>query len=753
MKKVLILFTIFLVVVSCNPPTNNPEDEPVNDPNAALAESDIGSSGGIIETEGITLTVPPGAFSSAVTISIFSGEASDNVFGDNAVTSPFRIEGLPEDFTKPVRVVLKYSGSLANEHYLAVGNELEVIESVDPVINTTLFEAKDSSGYLIADIEPPASSSSSEGSMKKGTSSVISRMLIMGLSNMSNYETPYFKLVHQFQADRVKIKKLAEYMDAAIDTFASMNLIDKSIAEAAIKEYGKLKVTIWGRNNEKYRGWCIDMPEFSMQTIDIPPTYGLYVMSYLVKIKFSISENVLIVSSEEEIRSLAFAWVYRMCCFSHAGSHQDWFTYGSTLWMQEKYSGVAEYDVNKSPDLAMSPLAGIESGKSIFTDTRKAKTVLGGELTVQEENYSYSMVPFIKYLDLTYAKDKSLISRILTETIFAQSGTPAEGIVNALEDPEYIWFPGFCKAYLTRELYNISYVHFQDKIHSLDQLDFYDEVDTILYSEEDYADLSAHLYSVNLLMPEFKDNATLNLKLGPSSLNLDYVTAMAFGLRNGELEYFDHASDLTITNLAGLKYNNYHSIVILVINSANEPPFNESITIDLDTEMRIVPKDFNWVIFRVVTRANYTYTDGSSTTEGDFYYADANLRRGALSNNRFTATWNEPLSDGTSSGNITIVFDPDQFPRYITGYSVTETRKLSDTRTFTITAENIKLQGYRDYDGSYLYTALGEDTRDFISYINEEYSGSDGYGYATDGVPVINDDSYIEIVLGPKELE
>jgi len=747
MKKILLLVIFGLGIVSCDPPTNNPDNDPVDDPDAVLAEGNIGSSGGVVEAEGIIISVPPESFSSTVTIQIFSGEESDNVFGDNAVTPPYRIEGLPEEFSKPIEVAIKFSGSLANENYLALGHEIEVIESEDPAFSTSLFEAVDSAGYLISAIEPPGISSAPEGSKKKSSSGGTPTEFLMGLSNMTSEETPFFKLSHQFHADKVKIRKLAAYMDAAIDTFASMGLISKSYAEDAIKAFGKLKVDIWGVNEVKYRDWCIEMPELEIQTEGTPPSYGAYIWQNLLDIKISISENVLRLSDEKQIAALAFAWVYRMCCFSQVGSRQDWFTYGSTLWIQEKYSGVAEYNVTTAPEFPMSPLAGMESGKSRFNDVRRKKTVYGGILSVEEGNYGFSMVPLIKYLDRTYAHDKHQIVKILSETILSRTKTATEGIINAIEDPEYIWLPGFYKAYLTRKLYDISFDHFKDKIRPQDQLDFNKVVDTLMTNEEDYADLSAKLFKVNFLMPEFKEVASLNFKLGPPARNLDYLTTMVFGLKDGELDYLDQSADLTLPNVAELKNNGYHSIVALVVNSANEPPFNEGLRIELDTEMRVAPKDFDWVIIKVMALSNFTYSYGDEGVS-EVVYTAGKLRKGKMTGNLFTASWSEPLSDGTSSGNIDISFDPDRFPNYITGFWVTETQKLSSTRTYTINGENLEFWGYKEPSGTYVYRVKDEEVKDYISYINEKYTASDGYGYSTDGIPLTQSNSYVEIKMG-----
>ena len=116
MKKVLLLAVIASIIASCDKLNNNPDPDPEDNPESVLAEGNIGSSGGIIEAEGIILTIPSGSFSDAVTVQILAGEESDNVFGDNLITGLYRIDGLPNDFTIPVEVAIECSGSLANEN-------------------------------------------------------------------------------------------------------------------------------------------------------------------------------------------------------------------------------------------------------------------------------------------------------------------------------------------------------------------------------------------------------------------------------------------------------------------------------------------------------------------------------------------------------------------------------------------------------------------------------------------------------------
>ena len=747
MKKPLLLIITSLVLVSCN----KPGDDEINDttlvPGSVLTENDIGPSGGIIEADGISVTIPPGTFITSSRVQILMGEESSNVFGNNTVTGLYVIDGIPEDFAKPIEIRLAYTGTLANDHYLVVGTEPEILESEENMFSCALYEATDSSGTLVSYIEPPATSGSSEAGTKKSTKSVFAKLILMAITNMTSHETPFFRFDFQYQADRARIVKFSTYLDAAIDTFAAMNLINKTFVEAACKEFGKPSVTIWGLSNEGYLSWSIEMPDFQMRTQDIPPSYGVVIWKSLLQIKLNVPERVLRDASEKEMAALAFLLVYRLSCFINVGSLQNWFIYGSTYWIMEKNTGEVTYDVTGSPEFAMSPLRGMESGKTIFEDTNPVKSVMGGTVTSQMATYGMSMIPLIKYLDQTYGQNGKLILSILSKTLYSASKIPTEAIIEAIDDPEYIWLPGFYKAYLTRALYPISFDHFLDKIHSLDQLDIYREADTTMYNDAEYADLSARLYKANFLMPEFKEEASLNFKLGPPSLNLNYVTTMAFGLKNSELEYFDHAPDLTITKLAELTQNDYHSIVALVVNSANEPPFNESLTIELDTKLRIAPKDFDWVIVKVKARAKYTYNDGTSS-EGSYIYADGDIRAGGMTGNKFTATWSEPFSSGTSSGAIDIFFDLDRYPNYISGYSVTETRTLSDKRTYTITGEDLEFIGSRDYTGTYSYYVTGEETKNYITSLNEVYTGSGDYGYSTDGIPITDESSYIEIRMG-----
>ena len=161
--------------------------------------------------------------------------------------------------------------------------------------------------------------------------------------------------------------------------------------------------------------------------------------------------------------------------------------------------------------------------------------------------------------------------------------------------------------------------------------------------------------------------------------------------------------------------------------------------------------DLNYVLINSIN-ARSTYTDNyGDSNEGSVLYLDGTPRKGEMVNNTFTATWSEPYSDGSTSGTIVIKFDPVQYPRRIIGISITVTRKLSDTRTFTIIGENIDFPGYKDQSGTivtYNFNATGAEVCNYLTYIDEDYKNYDGtYSYSTDGVPICDDKSGINMKL------
>ena len=74
----------------------------------------------------------------------------------------------------------------------------------------------------------------------------------------------------------------------------------------------------------------------------------------------------------------------------------------------------------------------------------------------------------------------------------------------------------------------------------------FNDGDTLKYIEEIYNDLSAKLFRININSSDIKDSKSLNFKLGPSSLNLDYVKTLVFGISDNKLTFLSEGIDFSV---------------------------------------------------------------------------------------------------------------------------------------------------------------------------------------------------------------
>jgi hypothetical protein len=102
--------------------------------------------------------------------------------------------------------------------------------------------------------------------------------------------------------------------------------------------------------------------------------------------------------------------------------------------------------------------------------------------------------------------------------------------------------------------------------------------------------LAAHRIALEAVL-----EGTLRLKLGPGSLNFDYVRILVFGLKDGEPEFLDEGVDFTVGDL-----EDYGSLVVAVVNSASEEPYTENLRTELD--IRAGVSDWPWRFVYIVLR-------------------------------------------------------------------------------------------------------------------------------------------------------
>ncbi|HER09901.1 MAG TPA: hypothetical protein ENO20_13435 [Bacteroides sp.] len=663
MKKLLLLLFLPLILISCPK-----ENDPNGDPGEFLAEAWIDSYGGTLETADVTLTVPPGTFTATHSVRIAIEKEYTDDFGGNAVTPVYRVTGIPSVTSGPMTLEIRLEGTPEDETYIAMGNGYELLEPEEEVVTYALRPATVTNGSLVAGI-PILTGEPAEGDgLKSALFHPNLYMVFTGLSRMKETGGAYFNFSYPSAMDQQKLLQLAGYLHEAMDAYVEMNLADREALDAAVDLMGRPTVVITNRDMTGPYAWTVDMPQMNRISGN-DPMAGLDRYAGHGNIRLNTTRSAVEQSPPEVLKSMAYMWVYRMICYFYLGDRMDWYTYATALYMKEKFAGVTDYTPDLFSSRGKSPFGGMEAGKELYAYVSAGHSVLGGVIPMQERWHAMGMYPFIRYLDRRYPDDKTLFSRIIMETVRGESGTSMEGIINALEEPEYEWWPGFFEQYLTRQLADIQAEEFTNLVESGDVIEFDKEANASASRSAEYADLSAGLYRINFLFSEFQNESSLKLKAVCVDLQPEYLTAMAFGLKDNTLTYLDDAADLTIGGLKTLKSGGTSSILVVVASSYSEPGADERLDIELQTRLRSLPEDFAFkeVQLSLQCMTNFSYSAGGTSQDRFDYLSDK--RTGSMTGDLFTAVWDESATTG-KSGTIEVEFDPAQFPFQINRFSV-----------------------------------------------------------------------------------
>ena len=194
------LFIVLLLTLAFTGCSKDEEIEPANGNGGNEPTKTIGSSGGEITYENLTVTIPPGAFSGDHKLEIGVSDKQHS-FVKQGVTDLYRITGIPEDISEPLRIALKYDGALEDESYIA-HSVIPAWDGTDlnyPVFS--LLECKDSSGYLVGALQPieEKNAAKSGNNNLKSLQPVFVELFIIGTTKWSTFEDyPEYSFIIHF---------------------------------------------------------------------------------------------------------------------------------------------------------------------------------------------------------------------------------------------------------------------------------------------------------------------------------------------------------------------------------------------------------------------------------------------------------------------------------------------------------------------------------------------------------------------------
>jgi len=593
-------------ILSCNSDSStDPTDN--NNNGDVIATVTISTSGGTITADDLELNIPANSFTSSSTITV--SEITESPFGSNRVSGSYQINGIPTNYSKAITIKLLHQNSVTSTGFVAVGAESFSKSLNSTNIAYTLFEARDSAGYLVIDL--PVMRSNGNKFNQTLTQSNVSVIVeaINATESMSTYS--HFKIVYPsiYASQAVS---LAGYLEEAYTKYHNMGFvynitepINVSIVDLGTEYYGKYSYNLWS-----------DWLEFNSQ-------------------KISDLAEVRTTAGHEFFHWVQMRYDNRMWASKVLSSGERyWFEEASAVWAEEKFSSSSNYCSSARDGNEMSPFYGLQKGAA--TDP---------------EGHGYGMSAFVKYLTLRYGEG-------IVKDIFDQLKIglkPMDAVQNKTTDPSSYWCDDFFLNYALGNIYNdISTAQIISDAQTYEWTVTYPS-DTLKIFDFISHDLSAKLFKVKLDNDLLTDEAVMNFSLTAP----DYCTLYLLAYKGMEMAFLGGGeNELSLPELKAVKGAGYH-ILAMVVNSNIVTPFTNSTNANLT--VRVVQPMFDffackWASIYVKTYREMELNDGSRVWgmgQLSIHNVNSGSEVGTWNGNTFTANFTYPYP-----GSMSITVDP-----------------------------------------------------------------------------------------------
>ncbi len=627
---------VFLLLLSnCSEDAPTKPEEKKDD---ASATQTIDASGGTIETEDFKLEVPPGAFGNGVELKLF--EVNNNTADANSVTKAYQLKGLPDEITKPIKLGVKYSGTLKNESFIRVKQKFLFEETGDTINTSNLIPAIDSSGFIWTSLPLR---SSNRLSKENSINFFVDFTEFFGVSDFTTKTSSHFSLTLPTE-DVSKNTLLLEFLEnnyTKIKNNLGLDFSDRwwswpiKVVSVDVKENASFLYLVRTFNTSQSFTSSAFTNEFGidkilLNQIDFNKTIvelGKDLLNLDMSIRFDTYPN-------SWVRGAIYAW------------SEELFTEDQNFISPEKFS----------PN-AMLPL----------------NIGMAQEETLSQSNLDHGdgMSSVIKYLvddELKFGKEG--IKKTL-ESI--QGGAnPVTALINNVNSLKAEWLLDFFSKYVGGKIYNVPASAFLDKLNGV--WDIKSDADTLMEFKPTNAgvgkmpDLSAQLFLVNLKNSGIDASKDLTIDV-EGDVNSDGYSTIIFGYKNEKLEHLiqGYASE-SILEIPSLKNSGYTQFLIVVINSNGVPPYDsesnayltlkvEGDSSDKNDEVLKSNKCFVWVNLT----GHYRKDDGLGgvSESEDLTLFQSSGAVGSFNGNVFVGTYDDSTSLGKFVGTITVTLNED----------------------------------------------------------------------------------------------
>jgi len=562
----VIIIISFLLFQNCS---KNSPTGPVQKPPEVSASSTIDNRGGTLKTDNIEITIPAGAFNSTENLKIFKS-AEKNSFGTNLSSDLFVLDGLPQEILQPIKVKIKYSGTLSDSSFLAVGENNFISSLKNETTAYHLLSAKDSAGYLITTL-PPLSPNTlgkgASGSSVNGDKLSINFGAIVGYVSYVSQQG-HFKI--NFPASVVtQAYDLADYLETAYSKFQDIGFsysnrtkwpIDVTIKRLSTSKndvYGYTINSMWG-NNYGYM-------EFNFDKID--------------------NAEEMKVTAGHEFFHLVQALYDPRYGYSKAKSPMPnyWLDEASSVWSEAIFTNTPGY---------VSPIF----SDNVFDVLKGAKT---GNVQSKSGEYGYGMSSFIKYITKKYG-DSKLVS--IYNNVYSGK-TPFQAVSSELPiDVGFSWH-SYLEDLFSFNLYKgnrfrtgsiIAYASGEHQKFIIKSA-----ADSVIVYKPSLSDVSGTIFAVENQYKELSNNASLKFTCLGGKFQI-------YKVNSDKSELLETAKDsITISNFKSFTDLGYQIAAVLYNDDFDSPYEHKK---DYEFKIRVVnPIEFNYINFKISTQGTFTH--------------------------------------------------------------------------------------------------------------------------------------------------
>jgi len=712
--SVLLGVALILACGKKNPVKPEPKDEDI-------IQARIGAAGGKLETSEFKLTVPAGAFAAPAELKL-QLQPSPPAFSSFVKTHSFRLTGLPQNFFKDLHLSLQHNSTLSDSSFIVMASSLTSLEVDSTLLSYSFFPAHDSSGRLLCTI--PARMAGTDWARKPVAWSDDSPLsdLFDDLFGISEYDTRYYGNVSCMRCPKIMLESMTTPIlmvpSISAEKVTSLGLFFEKPAVYYEMIVGDFK-SPFGAEAQYV------VMDFGNQSDTRRPQQYL-TLTYKKMVwndRFAICRQT---AREFFFRVPASYYSKRTKQYNYLSVDHVWLHAAIGSWFEE-------WLPPEDPNFAPTGLKGNEL--DIFDGL-----VAGGGLPGRNMRlHGYAEAPLIKYLVTHYRE--SALNRIYDD--IAADKHPAEALRNSMADPPRVWWPDFIRRYISGEFYGIQNQTFLDGVSRIFQIR--SSRDTLTSWSDNYPDISAKLYRIDLEYADVPAGAQLQFAVSTSATQKENANVMLFGINQGKLEYWTQGDTVNVAKIRDLTQAGY-DILAVVNYSKLEAPYYRTDGITLDVRV-FQPAAFTTARFKARIEGVRTYSDGSTWDAGVLYVNDK-WRDGTYLDNVFQAVWNITTTNPTAEGRLVVRLDPNSSPIKLTYFEFHETTRSGDRENLNIISkQNLAIPGQAPYLGgsARIFRIEGAQACAALASLNNHYEATWGGWNLTSFS--CDDQSYVEITL------